>query len=222
VFADEAGNFDFSSNGTEHFTVCAVTMRSLEVGHRLLDLRHELALEGMDVRTDGNHIQMFHATEDRQAVRDRVFSLIRAAPLEIDAIVIEKRKTRPDIAADEDYFYQLAWHRLFKYMAPRRARNDDDLLVVAGSLGDPSTTSAAPTPPASGARRRTRVSRWRTIAHGRFTAAPRGRTIAPMCSSSTKCVAASGPSGRRRRHITDPQSGMPRTWRWPPRIVAGK
>lgn len=134
VFADEAGNFDFSNAGSEYFTVCAVTMRSLEVGHRLLDLRHELALEGLDVRDDGRHIQGFHATEDKQYVRDRVFPLIRAATLDIDAIVLHKRKAYVRVRQD-DYFYQLAWHLLFRHMAPRICRYDDHLLVAAATLG---------------------------------------------------------------------------------------
>jgi hypothetical protein len=111
IFADESGNLDFSDKGTEYFTVCAVTMRSLEVGHRLLNLRHEPALEGQDV-------EYFHATEDKQPVRDRVFSLIQDTPIEIDAIILHKRKTLPRIARDKAYFYQLAWHLLFRYLAP--------------------------------------------------------------------------------------------------------
>jgi hypothetical protein len=129
MFADEAGNFDFSPSGTAHFTVCAVTMRSLEVGHQLLALRHELALEDHDIRS-------FHATEEKQAIRDRVFPLIQVAPLEIDAVVLEKRKAYPRVVArGPAYFYQLAWHLLFKHIAPLRARREDDLLVVAGSVG---------------------------------------------------------------------------------------
>jgi hypothetical protein len=127
TFVDEAGDFRFDPHGSEYFTVCAVTTRSVEIAHRLLDLRHELALAGTDV-------EAFHATEDLQAVRDRVFPLIQAAPLDIDAVVLHKRKTEPRIARNHGYFYQLAWWLLFKYIAPRRCGSEDDLLVAASSL----------------------------------------------------------------------------------------
>jgi hypothetical protein len=128
IFADESGDFKFSKHGSAHFTICAVTTRSAAIAHGLLDLRHELAMSGTD-------IEAFHATEDLQAVRNRVFALIQAAPLDIDAVILDKRKTRPWIAQNHGYFYQLAWHLLFKYIAPRRCSPHDKLLVVASSLG---------------------------------------------------------------------------------------
>ncbi len=127
IFADEAGDFRFSPQGSRYFTVCSVATRCVAIAHQLLDPRHELAMAGIDVET-------FHATEDRQAVRDRVFTLIQDAPLEIDAVVLDKRKTKPRIAQNHAYFYQLAWHLLFKYVAPRRCLPQDDLLVIASSL----------------------------------------------------------------------------------------
>lgn len=130
IFADEAGNLDFTLRGTSYFIVATVTMRSWEVGIQLLELRHRLALEGVETAETG-----FHATEDKQAIRDRVFPVVQAAKLEIDAVVLDKRKTLPRIAADEGYFYQLAWHLLFQYVAPRRCDPNDDLLVVGSSLG---------------------------------------------------------------------------------------
>lgn len=130
IFADEAGNFDFSPSGTRYFIVTAVTMRDCDIGAKLLALRHRLALEGYPLLEAG-----FHAAEDKQVVRDAVFALIATGGLDIDAVVLDKRKTEPRITADEGYFYQLAWHMLFKYIAPRRLERDDDLLLVASSLG---------------------------------------------------------------------------------------
>jgi len=45
--------------------------RPFETGARLLDLNYDLIESGMD-------LDRFHATEDLQAVRDRVFSIIRS------------------------------------------------------------------------------------------------------------------------------------------------
>lgn len=130
IFTDEAGNFDFSSKGSKYFIVVAVSMRDCSIGSRLIDLRHALAMESVTLLDGG-----FHATEDRQHVRDRVYSTIQGAPLSIDAAVLEKRKTYPHIASNNLYLYELAWHLLFKYIAPRRCSKDEELLFIASSIG---------------------------------------------------------------------------------------
>jgi hypothetical protein len=130
VFADEAGNFDFSAKGTGYFIVTALVMEHWKSGGELLDLRHELALEGADLFEGG-----FHASEEKQAIRDRVFPIVQKAELEIHAVVLDKRKTEPRIAANEWYFYQLAWHFLFKYLASKCLLPGEPVLVVGSSLG---------------------------------------------------------------------------------------
>lgn len=128
IFADESGDFNFSNTGSEYFIVCAVTMGDVRIAHSLLDLRHELALQGHD-------IQAFHAMNDPWPVRNRVLAEIQASQIQVDAIALQKRKTYPRVAADEGHFYQLAWHLLFKHVAPLRCQAHDDLLVAAASLG---------------------------------------------------------------------------------------
>ncbi len=130
LFADEAGNFDFSPSGSKYFIVTAVTMPNLALGVDLLNLRHLLTYEGASLAHDG-----FHASEDRQAIRDRVFELISAHEIQIDAVVFEKKKAKPRIAANEAYFYQLTWHLLFKHLAVRCFPDNEPGLVIAGSLG---------------------------------------------------------------------------------------
>lgn len=128
IFAEESGDLTFNNKGSRYFIVCTVTTRSMKAARRLLALRHKLTLAGQD-------IEKFHATSDPWPVRQRVFREIMAADIEVDAVVLDKRKTHPHIAADEWYFYQLAWHLLFKYIAPRRFDEGDRLLVAAASLG---------------------------------------------------------------------------------------
>lgn len=127
IFGDESGDLTFTNAGSEYFIVSTVTMRSITVARRLLSLRHELALKGYN-------IEKFHAVSDPWPVRNRVFAEIQGADLVIDAVVLHKRKTEPQIAQNVGYFYQLAWHLLFKYIAPRRCDADDRLLVAAASL----------------------------------------------------------------------------------------
>lgn len=71
VFADEAGNFDFSRNesASRYFVLCTVTMDNCAVDDELLDLRRQIGWRGL-------HLDAVpHCTEDPQAVRDEIFEL---------------------------------------------------------------------------------------------------------------------------------------------------
>jgi len=72
LYIDEAGNFDFGHNGTRHFVLAGVLMRR-PFAHLagLLDVKYDVLEEGLD-------LEYFHASEDRQAVRDRVFRCLAA------------------------------------------------------------------------------------------------------------------------------------------------
>jgi hypothetical protein len=132
VFADEAGDFNFSNDrgASRYFILTTVTMDGWGVGNRLLELRRQLAWEGAQQASDD-----FHATEERQAIRDRVFAELAPPDFRVDATVLEKRKVMPHLAADETRFYKMAWYLHFKYVAPQILHPDDELLVIAASLG---------------------------------------------------------------------------------------
>lgn len=132
VFADEAGNFDFSSKtgATKHFILTTVTMGDFRPGNALLDLRRQLAWEGHHQGTDD-----FHATEEVQSVRDRVFAELAKWDFRVDATILEKRKTQPHLRGDDVRFYKLAWYLHFKYLARAITRAGDELLVMGASLG---------------------------------------------------------------------------------------
>ena len=132
VFADEAGNFDFSNkNGaSEFFVLTTVTADAPTVGDDLLELRRDLAWSGIALESN------FHATEDPQAVRDQVFGILAGHDFRVDATILEKRKTRPHLASDQERFYKMAWYLHFKYVAPRITSSiDDELLVLAAQIG---------------------------------------------------------------------------------------
>ena len=66
LFIDEAGNFDFSPKGTRYFVLtCMSTFQPVEERDKILSLRYELLADGTDQ-------EFFHATEDKQIVRDKV------------------------------------------------------------------------------------------------------------------------------------------------------
>ena len=128
VFADEAGNFDFSPSGSRYFTLTSIVLDGCGIGDALLGLRRELGRRGVELR-DG-----FHATEDKQAVRDEVFRLISDYDFRIDATIFEKAKTMPHRREDEMKFYKTTWFYHLKYLIPRIATVEDELFIVGASL----------------------------------------------------------------------------------------
>jgi len=91
VFADEAGNFDFSlkQGATKWFILGSIMTDDPSIGDRLLALRRELAWQGVALDST------FHATEDLQVVRDEVFRFLSGENFRIDCTLMEKRKTMP-------------------------------------------------------------------------------------------------------------------------------
>lgn len=111
VFLDEGGNLDFSLSGTKFFTLTSVTKRRpFALDGHLLSLKYDLLEEGLE-------LDRFHASEDRQHVRNRVFENIanNLESLRIDCIVVEKRKTQPQLQTEET-FYALMLGYLLKHV----------------------------------------------------------------------------------------------------------
>lgn len=130
VFVDEAGNFDFSDKGSQFYVVTAITVNEWQtLAMELLSLRMQLAVDGAELG------EFFHASEERQAVRDRVFSIIQSSDLIIDAVVLDKRKTLPGIAKNHDIFYKLAWKLLFQYVSEQRLKEESEIFIAASSIG---------------------------------------------------------------------------------------
>lgn len=110
IFLDEGGNLTFSDKGSEYFTMTGVLMkRPFSLEPILHELRFDLIEEGVE-------IEEFHATDDRQATRDRVFEKIETncSSLRADSIIVEKRKTHPKVQQPERFYpetlgYLLRW-----------------------------------------------------------------------------------------------------------------
>ena len=82
---------DFSPNGTAYFTITSLTKeRPFKAYQALSDLKYDLAEQGIC-------IEYFHATEDKQAVRDKVFAIIKdnLDGIRVDSVIVEKCKTGP-------------------------------------------------------------------------------------------------------------------------------
>lgn len=138
LFADEAGCLTFkrAQNVSRFFILVTVHSVDCTMGTDLLDLRRQLAWEGA-ASGEG-----FHATEDSQIVRDRVYALLGRHNFRIDATILEKSKAQAQLRSDEATFYKYAWYYHLKYTAPRVVQRDRRLLISAASIGTKKRRSA--------------------------------------------------------------------------------
>ncbi len=128
VFVDEAGNLDFSSRGSRFFILTSVMLDQCGMGNDPLQLRRDLTRQGWDLSRG------FHATEDKQRVRDAVFQLINDHDFRIDATIFEKAMTIPNVRENSVAFYKRAWFFHMKHVMPRIASPADDVLVIGASI----------------------------------------------------------------------------------------
>lgn len=111
IFLDEGGNLDFSPSGTKYFTLTSLSKeRPFVAFHPLNELKYDL----IELDTE---IEYFHASEDRQAVRNRVFEIIdtHLDQTRLDSLIVEKRKVGPALRSEE-HFYPKMLGYLLKYV----------------------------------------------------------------------------------------------------------
>ncbi len=103
IFLDEGGNLDFSSKGTGYFTISSITkIRPFRAFSELTALKYNLIERGIS-------IEYFHASEDKQIVRNEVFGIINKhfVDSKIDSIIVEKRKAQPSIRDELRFFPEM-------------------------------------------------------------------------------------------------------------------
>lgn len=143
IFIDESGNFDFSPTGTKYFVLTAVsTVKPLKNRDRLFQLRYQSLIDGIDQ-------ECFHATEDKQATRDQVFTLIKNLnDFTVDSVIAQKNKAHPSLYR-EMYtkgtklinrvtgaeFYRIICQTLLQYIFRRFEPSDvSQIIIVMDSL----------------------------------------------------------------------------------------
>lgn len=131
LFADEAGDFTFETrqNVSKYFILCTVAMEDDAVSSDLIKLRRELAWKGAEL---GDY---FHATTDKQAVRNAVFETILAHPFTVQATIMEKRKAQPQVRETRPIFYKYGWYYHFKHGMYGQFKLEHEALITAACLG---------------------------------------------------------------------------------------
>lgn len=108
LFLDEAGNFDFGPTGTRYLVFACIRLpRPFGPLPDLLDLKYDL------IETGVAPLSHFHASEDRQVVRDAVFSVVlrHLDGIRVDAFVVDKSLAVPGLRQPE-VLYAWALRRL--------------------------------------------------------------------------------------------------------------
>lgn len=125
VFVDESGNFDFSASGTRHFVMSAVAATApLESASILQNLRYQLLAEGHDVSE-------FHATEDRQHVRDRVFECFKMITNVLTHVLyVDKRLAAGRIQSDSQLHLRLGREMIRHVIRTFAGREFEAVVVV--------------------------------------------------------------------------------------------
>ncbi|MFH1563495.1 MAG: DUF3800 domain-containing protein [Nitrospirota bacterium] len=114
IFLDESGNLDFSIKGTKYFVLTGISKtRPFEVYKEMAELKYDLIESGLDV-------EYFHASEERQVVRDKVFEIVKKhlGGIRIDSLIIEKRKTGKALQSEEKFYPEMMGY-LLKYVLNR-------------------------------------------------------------------------------------------------------
>lgn len=144
IFVDESGNFDFSPKGTKFFVLsCLSTFKPAEEREKLLQLHYKIL-------NDGINQEYFHATEDKQIVRDQVFGILNSLQydIEVHSVVAQKNKANPSLYREEYYkkgklikrvvgadFYQRVCRTLLQYVFHRSDFQDvNKIVVVLGAI----------------------------------------------------------------------------------------
>lgn len=130
VFLDEGGNFDFSGNGTKYFTLTAVTAA------RPFCWYGPLASLKYDLIEEGSEIDCFHASEDEQEVRNRVFRCIadNLVSLRIDSLIVEKRKTGPALQPVAKFYPRMMGYLLQYVLRPQNLQYVTEVIIITDSL----------------------------------------------------------------------------------------
>ncbi|MBU2036642.1 DUF3800 domain-containing protein [Patescibacteria group bacterium] len=144
LFVDESGNFDFSPNGTKYFVLsCLCTFLPVREREKIIDLRYRALKNGIDQ-------EFFHATEDSQDIRNKVFDIIKNLKddFEIHSVVAQKNKANSTLYIEEykkrgkairrivgAEFYQRACRTLLQYIFNRpNFQHADRIIVVLGAI----------------------------------------------------------------------------------------
>ena len=110
IFVDEAGDMDFSQNGTKHYMFSfLVKQRPFTLHEYISNYRYSLLERNLDpLQTNKLDIEYFHATNDNRYIRDEIFKIISTfeeEKVKLYSYILEKPKVLPNKRNNKDTFY---------------------------------------------------------------------------------------------------------------------
>ena len=130
IFLDEAGNLDFSANGTKYFVLGGITKeRPFHAYKALTEFKY-------DQVERGTALECFHASENAQAVRNGVFDIIEKnlAGVAIDAIIVEKQRVAATLREDEQFYPKVLGTLLREILKHYPLAEFTEIIVFTDSL----------------------------------------------------------------------------------------
>lgn len=125
VFVDESGNLDFSPKGTKFYVLAAVaTTNPIKSASLLQQLKYSHLQSGDDV-------EMFHASEDRQQIRNGVLSCIgdMGGMVAVHYVYAQKNKTHPTIQNGPAFYTKLG-AALTKFIIGYRSEGYSKVVII--------------------------------------------------------------------------------------------
>jgi hypothetical protein len=130
IFLDEAGNLDFSANGSRYFILSSITKeRPFKAYQELTELKYNLVELNVNV-------EYFHAAEDTQTVRNLVFEIIQShlTGVRIDSLIVEKRKTASALQHEERFYPEMLGYLLRYILNGHNLKDFSEVIVFTDSL----------------------------------------------------------------------------------------
>lgn len=123
ISLDESGDFTFSPRGTRYFTFAATwTYDPLPLAQDITSLRISLLKSGMDISS-------FHASADKQSVRNSVMEVLNThTNWYFAAIVVEKSKVYPHLY-DPRRFYPEFAAKVMRFILRYRVTEDTETIL---------------------------------------------------------------------------------------------
>ncbi len=117
LFLDESGDWNFNRKGSEYLVfTCLNIEEPFSLSRELEQLKYNLIAEGHD-------ISHFHASEDKQYIRNQVYNVIKKPELdyEVDVAYLQKTKANPSLYRNhsEPKLYLKVYDVLLKYVFNR-------------------------------------------------------------------------------------------------------
>lgn len=128
LFFDESGDLDFTQNGSKYYHFGVLTTHDpIALSDSLTRLRYELLAGGVGLR-------YFHATENKQEVRNRVFEILSSVGgFDFDCTVIEKGKVGP-MLDDPARFYVRFSGELLRHVFRRYFASDEHIVIITDRI----------------------------------------------------------------------------------------